>query len=81
VLLDEKGEITKLDTLWRDILKSKTCFDNISLPMLRKVLPVLLNLPNSNGNSKRVFSTLRRIHTEARSSMTPHTMIVFFNCK
>lgn len=81
VLLDEKGERKKLDAVWREILKAKTSFGNIRFPMLGKVLPALIYLPHNNADSERVFSMVRKIHTEARSSMTPDTLTAFLQIK
>lgn len=79
-LLDHEGERKRLD-VWRDILKAKTSFGEIRFPLLGKVFPALLCLPHSNADSERVFSMVRKIHTEARSSMTPDTLTAFLQIK
>ena len=47
----------------------------------KKVMPALLCLPHSNADSERFFSMVRKIHTEARSSLGSDTLTSFLQVK
>ena len=62
-------------------MNSKTGFGEDRFPLLGKVMPALLCLPHSNADSERVFSMVRKIHTEARSSLAPDILTAFLQIK
>ena len=49
--------------------------------MLSKLATALLTLPNSNADSERAFTVVRKIHTEFRSEMKHDTLCALLSCK
>lgn len=59
-----------------DICTQKPRFD-----ILAKLAKTLLVLPNSNADSERAFSIIKKIHTEFRSELNNKTLNALLSCK
>jgi len=66
------GEMGKLD----DIFSGTKRFG-----VLSKLAKTLLVLPNSNADSERAFSIIKKIHTEFRSDLNNDTICGLLSCK
>lgn len=80
-LLTPDGEAKQIDKSWAEILELKTSFGEVRFPQLQQVMPALLCLPHSNADSERVFSMVRKIHTENRTRLAPETLTAFLQVK
>ena len=49
--------------------------------VLSKLAKTLLVLPNSNADSERAFSIIKKIHTEFRSDLNNDTICGLLSCK
>ena len=79
--LVEDGESRPIDHVWADILAMKTPLGVIRLPLMATVMAPLLSLPHSNADVERLFSILRKVHTEARHSLNADTITAYLQCK
>ena len=65
----------KADSLWHRLSGIETISTGQRrFPMLCKLMKAMLMLPNSNCDAERVFSILRHIKTEFRSSVDHETL-------
>ena len=53
----------------------------VRFPCLLKLMPGLLTIPDSNANSERGFSILKKIHTDQRPSVSTLTEELLTECK
>ena len=67
--------------VWADILAMKTPLGVNRLPLMATVMAPLLSLPHSNADVERLFSILRKVHTEARHSLNADTITAYLQCK
>lgn len=66
---------------WPKIFELKTGFGQERFPLIRQLYQVLLCLPHSNADSERVFSNVRKIHTEYRKTMGTDTLTALLQVK
>ena len=59
----------------------KTAMGVVRFPAITRVFIPLLGLPNSNAECERVFSMVRKIHTDSRKSLQPETLTSYMQCK
>ena len=69
--LEEGGRI---DEYWLKVFQLQTGFGKLRFSLLGDVMKPLMSIPNSNADSERVFSMLRKIHTEFRSNLDNDTI-------
>lgn len=60
----------RIDVQWSSIGEIKNAANRLKFPHLTKVMMLILSIPHSNAESERVFSQVRKIRTEYRSSMS-----------
>ncbi|KAK3092860.1 hypothetical protein FSP39_007996 [Pinctada imbricata] len=71
-----------IDAFWQrmetvvDVLTDKSRFD-----VLCKLAKSVLVLPNSNADSERAFSIVKKIHTESRADLGNDTINSLLSCK
>ncbi|XP_048741220.2 uncharacterized protein LOC125655094 [Ostrea edulis] len=77
-----KSEGVCTDEFWGTILQMK---NKITLkprfPMMQKLVSAVLTIPNSNADCERVFSVLKKIHTEMRSNLENSTVCALLSTK
>ena len=64
-----------------DVMNLKMIIGAERFPQLKTVMYALLSLSHSNADCERVFSQVRKIHTEFRKSIAPHTLTALKECK
>ena len=72
---------TKIDWFWGDMARGKTGTGQPRFGTLCAVVLPLLSLPNSNADSKRVFSMVKKIDTDSRSDLGQDTIYTLLSCK
>ena len=77
----EDGRATRPEAFWSEVLKTKTGFGRDRFPLMKKMAQILLCLPHSNADSERVFSHVRKIHTEYRQTMGTDTLTSLLQVK
>uniref|UniRef100_H3ALC1 HAT C-terminal dimerisation domain-containing protein n=1 Tax=Latimeria chalumnae TaxID=7897 RepID=H3ALC1_LATCH len=86
-ILTPKSELSgfksgdRVDTYWLAVARMKTGSGRLQFELLGKVMKALLSIPSSNADSERVFSMVRKIHTEFRSEMGNDTLCVLLSTK
>jgi len=81
-LMDElPGTDSRLDQHWMEILKMKTPMGERTFPTLSVVMEAVLCLPHSNADCERVFSQVRKIHTDCRKNLQSETLTALLQCK
>ena len=65
ITLVEDGESRPIDHVWADILALKTPLGVVRFLLMATVVAPVLSLPHSNADDERLFSILRKVHTEA----------------
>ncbi|XP_046542694.1 uncharacterized protein LOC124253022 [Haliotis rubra] len=80
-LQDESGSRKAIDKVWSNILQMKPPMGQVRFPVLRKVMHALLCLPHSNADCERVFSQVRKIHTDCRKNLNSDTLTALLQCK
>ena len=60
---------------WKKQLMLKSQAGELKYPNLAKVVGCCLSLPHSNASVERIFSNLRRIKTEIRSSLKSTSLV------
>ena len=80
ITLVEDGESRPIDHVWADILAMKTPLGVVRFHLMATVMAPLL-LPHSNADVERLFSILRKVHTEARHSLNADTITAYLQCK
>jgi len=81
MMLEEDGQVRQIDHGWSEIFLMKTPVHEIHFPLLAKMMAPLLSLPHSNADVERLFSILRKIHTDARHSLNADTIAAYIQCK
>ena len=76
--LEEGGRI---DEYWLKVFKLQTGSGKLRFSLLGDVMKPLMSIPNSNADSERVFSMLRKIHTEFRSNLDNDTICSLLSSK
>jgi hypothetical protein len=76
---DEKT--TRVDEWWQKVLSMKTVMGARRFPMLSLLMQAVLTIPNSNSESERVFSMVKKLHTSYRSQMTNETLCALLATK
>ncbi len=80
----EKIEKAYAGSFWWKVGQMKTLDDKEHFPLLFKLMAGVLSIPSSNADSERVFSVLRKIHTDQRSKLDYTTIVSLmpfkFNC-
>ena len=72
---------TRIDSFWGDMARGKTGTGQPCCGTLRVVVLPLLSLPNSNADSKRVFSMVKKIDTDSKSNLGQDTLCALLSCK
>lgn len=80
-LLDADEKPIRIDVVWSSILKMVTPMGQERFPNLRKTMEALLCLPHSNADCERVFSQVRKIHTDCRKNLGTDTLTALLQCK
>ncbi|KAL5012296.1 hypothetical protein ScPMuIL_010847 [Solemya velum] len=75
------GENPDVDQFWGAVSKQKTVTGKLQFPQLSTLAQALLTIPNSNADSERTFSIVRKIHTESRNSMNNETLCALLSVK
>ncbi|XP_033757996.1 uncharacterized protein LOC117340342 [Pecten maximus] len=71
-----------LDKFWGEMSKQKDVFcKSDRFDVLSKLAFALLSLPNSNADSERAFSMVRKITTDFRSDMNNDTLCALLSTK
>ena len=81
ITLVEDGESRPIDHVWTDILALKTPLGVVRFLLMATVMAPLLSLPHSNADDERLFSILRKVHTEACHSLNADTITAYLQCK
>ena len=81
ITLVEDGESRPIEHVWADILATKTPLGVIRFPLMATVMTPLLSLPHSNEDVEKLFSILRKVHTEVRHRLNADTITAFLQCK
>ena len=69
-ILEEK-DVSKQ---WGAIAKIKNAVGEIKYPLLSILMKSILSVPHSNADSERIFSMVKKNHTEFRASMNVKTL-------
>ncbi|XP_077423442.1 zinc finger protein 862-like isoform X2 [Vanacampus margaritifer] len=77
----QDGQPIRPETFWPHVFKMKTGLGLDRFPLMRKMYLILLSLPHSNADSERVFSHVRKIHTEYRKTMGTDTLTSLLQMK
>ncbi len=75
------GRQRRFDHVWGDVMALKTALGVVRFPAITRVIIPLLGLPHSNAECERVFSMVRKIHTDSRKSLLPETLTSYMQCK
>ena len=82
---EEIGEhITKLeraDEQWSKVNELTDATGQKKYGDLVKLAQGVLLIPHSNASCERVFSNVRKIRTDFRGSLTPHTLESYLYCE
>ena len=71
-----------IEQFWGEMGNLTDNFSNTKrFGILGKVAKTLLILPNSNADSERAFSIIKKIHTEFRSDLNNETLCALLSCK
>ena len=81
IRLMEDGSARPIDQVWSEVFTIKTPMHVIRFPLLAKVMTPLLCLPHSNADAERLFSILRKVHTDARHRLNADTITAYLQCK
>ena len=81
IVLMEDGSARPIDQVWSEVFTMKTAMQVIRFPLLAKVMSPLLCLPHSNPDVERLFSILRKVHTDARYHLNADTITAYLQCK
>ena len=79
--LQEDGNARPVDHVWADVFAMKTPLQRVRFPLLAKAIAPLLCLPHSNADIERLFSILRKVHTDARTNLNADTITAYLQCK
>ena len=79
--LPQTGNEVSVDIFWGKVFKLKTVLNVDRFPNMKKVYATLLCLPHSNADSERVFSHVRKVHTEYRKTMGIDTLTSYLQVK
>ena len=77
----EDGSARPIDQVWSEVFTIKTPMHVIRFQLLAKVMSPLLCLPHSNADVERLFSILRKVHTDARHRLNADTITAYLQCK
>ena len=66
-------ETERADKWWHKTMQMKTPRGVVRFPLLKTVVQAILTIPNSNAESERSFSMMKKIHTMYRSQMCNET--------
>ena len=80
-LLDEDENPIRVDHVWASILQMTTPMGEERFPNLKKNMKAVLSLPHSNADCERVFSQVRKIHTDCRKNLNSDTLTALLQCK
>ena len=75
------GSARPIDQVWSEVFTIKTPMHVIRFPLLAKVMSPLLCFPHSNADVERLFSILRKVHTDARRHLNADTITAYLQCK
>lgn len=78
---DTEGEAVQTDIFWGNVFKLKTALGVPRFPLMKTLYTALLCHPHSNANSERVFTHVRKIHTEYRKTMEVDTLTAYLKVK
>ena len=78
---EQLKEEYEIDHVWTDILALKTPLGVVRFLLMATVMAPLLSLPDSNADVERLFSILRKVHTEACHSLNADTITAYLQCK
>ncbi|KAI0224406.1 hypothetical protein LSAT2_024570, partial [Lamellibrachia satsuma] len=53
----------------------------VSFPLMARIMTPLLSLPHSNAEVERLFSILRKVHTDYRYRLHADTVTAYIQCK
>ena len=74
--------VTDIGTFWGEMSKLHDIFLNKPrFFVLSKLAKTLLVLPNSNADSERAFSLVKKIATEFRADLNKDTLCALLSCK
>ena len=65
---------------WMVVLQMKSPMGEQKYENLATLALQLLAIPSSNADSERVFSLVRRVKTDIRTSLTPETLSSLIGC-
>ena len=71
----------RFDHVWGDVMALKTAMGVVRFHAITRVLIPLLGLLHINPECERVFSMVRKIHTDSRKSLLPETLTSYMQCK
>ena len=72
----------RVDEYWGKVsAMTNRITDTQRFPRLCKIAQALLTMPNSNADCERLFSIVRKVQTEYRSSMDNDTLCSLLTCK
>lgn len=70
-----------VDRFWFEVGEMKDVRGNPRFPLLSKLAKAALCIPNSNADSERVFSMVKKIYTESRDSLANDTLVALLSTK
>jgi len=72
---------SRVDTFWAEMGRKKTFVWAVRFPLLTCVMTTLSVIADSNADSERVFSMVRKIDTDSRSQLGNDTLRALLSCK
>ncbi len=66
---------------WWEVGQMMTLSGELRFPNLYRLMAGLLSIPCSNADAERVFSVLRKVHTDQRASLSHETIVHLFSIK
>lgn len=76
------SEDTRTDIFWGEVIAMKNRITNTPrFPLMAKIVRAVMTIPNSNAECERIFSMMKKIHTDTRSNLDNSTLCALLTVK
>jgi hypothetical protein len=76
------SEGTRPDVFWGEVTAMRNRITNTPrFPLLSKIVRAMMTIPNSNADCERIFSMVKKIQTDTRSSLENSTLCALLTVK
>lgn len=76
------SEDTRTDIFWGEVIAMKNRITNTPrFPLMVRIVKAVMTIPNSSAECERIFSIMKKIHTDTRSNLDNSTLRALLTVK